>query len=193
MPKFVALADLAQNNFVLKGIKSLGLAVRTADCLQDNGILYAADLIQKSEADLLKIPLLRKRPLNALKGCLATMGLELDTRVTDLPEGANLRDALEKIQAAQSHAGIERFVETIGAFLPRESAKKDGQLRRDGVPSAPFGAAFTGNVDQALMEEIGCLFRKAGKEHTAGLPDEVKREMVKALQRARMLDVFTKG
>ena len=53
----------------------LELSVRSANCLQSEGIFYIGDLVHKSEGDMLKTPNFGRKSLNEIKEVLANMGL----------------------------------------------------------------------------------------------------------------------
>jgi DNA-directed RNA polymerase subunit alpha len=90
-PEAVPLAEERQvkNNDVLPLYKSpieiLELTVRSTNCLKAEGIRYIGDLIQKTEADLLKTPNLGKRSLSEIKERLADRSLELGKVLDNWP------------------------------------------------------------------------------------------------------------
>jgi DNA-directed RNA polymerase alpha subunit len=58
---------------------------RSANCLKNDGIVYIGDLVQKSEAEMLRTPNLGPRSLNKIKEVLAQMGLHLGMDVPGWP------------------------------------------------------------------------------------------------------------
>ena len=70
---------------LLRPVDDLELTVRSANCLKAENIFYIGDLIQRSEADLLKTPNLGKKSLTEIKDILATKGLELGMRLENWP------------------------------------------------------------------------------------------------------------
>lgn len=66
-------------------IEILELTVRSTNCLKAEGIRYIGDLIQKTEADLLKTPNLGKRSLSEIKERLADRSLELGKVLENWP------------------------------------------------------------------------------------------------------------
>jgi DNA-directed RNA polymerase subunit alpha len=54
-----AKPDLAFNPVLLKKVDELELSVRSANCLKNDNIVYIGDLIQKTEAEMLRYPELR--------------------------------------------------------------------------------------------------------------------------------------
>lgn len=71
-----------------RSIDELDLTVRSSNCLKAENIYRVGDLIQFTEAELLRAPNLGRKSLNEIKGVLATMGLTLGTRLQDWPPTA---------------------------------------------------------------------------------------------------------
>jgi DNA-directed RNA polymerase subunit alpha len=77
--------ELAFNAALLKKVDELELSVRSANCLKNDNIVYIGDLIQKSEAEMLRTPNFGRKSLNEIKEVLATMGLHLGMEVPNWP------------------------------------------------------------------------------------------------------------
>ncbi|MEL7542040.1 MAG: DNA-directed RNA polymerase subunit alpha, partial [Pseudomonadota bacterium] len=77
--------DLGFNPVLLKKVDELELSVRSANCLKNDNIVYIGDLIQKSEAEMLRTPNFGRKSLNEIKEVLAGMGLHLGMEVADWP------------------------------------------------------------------------------------------------------------
>ena len=78
-------AELGFNPVLLKKVDELELSVRSANCLKNDNIVYIGDLIQKSEAEMLRTPNFGRKSLNEIKEVLAGMGLHLGMEVPDWP------------------------------------------------------------------------------------------------------------
>ncbi len=67
---------------LLRPVDDLELTVRSANCLKVENIYYIGDLIQRTEAELLRTPNLGRKSLNEIKEVLAarelTLGMKLD-------------------------------------------------------------------------------------------------------------------
>jgi DNA-directed RNA polymerase subunit alpha len=74
---------------LLRPVDELELTVRSANCLKAENIHYIGDLIQRSEAELLKTPNLGRKSLNEIKEVLTKRGLALGTKIDNWPP-ANL-------------------------------------------------------------------------------------------------------
>jgi DNA-directed RNA polymerase subunit alpha len=77
--------DLAFNPVLLKKVDELELSVRSANCLKNDNIVYIGDLIQKTEAEMLRTPNFGRKSLNEIKAVLAEMGLHLGMEVAGWP------------------------------------------------------------------------------------------------------------
>jgi DNA-directed RNA polymerase subunit alpha len=77
--------ELEFNAALLKKVDELELSVRSANCLKNDNIVYIGDLIQKSEAEMLRTPNFGRKSLNEIKEVLAQMGLHLGMEVPGWP------------------------------------------------------------------------------------------------------------
>jgi hypothetical protein len=67
-----AKPELPFNPALLKKVDELELSVRSANCLKNDNIVYIGDLIQKTEAEMLRTPNFGRKSLNEIKEVLAT-------------------------------------------------------------------------------------------------------------------------
>ena len=70
---------------LLKKVDELELSVRSANCLKNDNIVYIGDLIQNSEAEMLRTPNFGRKSLNEIKEVLASVGLHLGMEVSSWP------------------------------------------------------------------------------------------------------------
>ena len=80
-----SIPELAFNPALLKKVDELELSVRSANCLKNDNIVYIGDLIQKTEAEMLRTPNFGRKSLNEIKEVLAQMGLHLGMDVANWP------------------------------------------------------------------------------------------------------------
>ena len=73
------------NENLLKPVDELELSVRSFNCLQNAGIRYIGDLVQKSEAEMLKTKNFGRKSLKEIKELLDEMELELGMRLDNWP------------------------------------------------------------------------------------------------------------
>ncbi|RMH36276.1 MAG: DNA-directed RNA polymerase subunit alpha [Nitrospirae bacterium] len=74
------------NENLYKSVNELELSVRAANCLRNANIKTIADLVQKTEQEMLKTKNFGKKSLNEIKEVLAEMGLHLGMKVPEAPE-----------------------------------------------------------------------------------------------------------
>jgi Bacterial RNA polymerase, alpha chain C terminal domain/T5orf172 domain len=63
----------------------LELSVRSANCLKNDGIHYVGELVQRSEAEMLRTPNFGRKSLNEIKEIIAQSGLHLGMDLTNWP------------------------------------------------------------------------------------------------------------
>jgi DNA-directed RNA polymerase subunit alpha len=59
------------NRYLLKKVDELELSVRSANCLKNDNIIYIGDLVQKTEAEMLRTPNFGRKSLNEIKEVLS--------------------------------------------------------------------------------------------------------------------------
>ena len=90
-------AGLEFNPLLLKKVDELELSVRSANCLKNDNIVYIGDLIQKTEAEMLRTPNFGRKSLNEIKEVLSGMGLHLGMEVEDWPP-ENIEDLAKRFE-----------------------------------------------------------------------------------------------
>ncbi|MBI4638336.1 MAG: DNA-directed RNA polymerase subunit alpha [Candidatus Rokubacteria bacterium] len=83
------------NENLFRNVDELELSVRASNCLKTANIRTIADLVQKTEAELLKTKNFGKKSLNEIKTILGEMGLSLGMRL-DPEEVERLRSQYER-------------------------------------------------------------------------------------------------
>src|SRR6267143_2925986 len=83
------------NENLFRNVDELELSVRASNCLKTANIRTIADLVQKTEAELLKTKNFGKKSLNEIKTILGEMGLSLGMRL-DPEELERLRSQFER-------------------------------------------------------------------------------------------------
>jgi DNA-directed RNA polymerase subunit alpha len=92
-----AKPELPFNPALLKKVDELELSVRSANCLKNDNIVYIGDLIQKTEAEMLRTPNFGRKSLNEIKEVLANMNLHLGMDVPNWPP-ENIEDLAKKFE-----------------------------------------------------------------------------------------------
>lgn len=89
--------DLPFNKHLLRKVDELELSVRSANCLKNDNIIYIGDLVQKTEAEMLRTPNFGRKSLNEIKEVLAQMGLHLGMEIPNWPP-ENIEDLARKME-----------------------------------------------------------------------------------------------
>src|SRR6476469_6182775 len=91
-------ADTNQlNRYLLKKVDELELSVRSANCLKNDNIIYIGDLVQKTEAEMLRTPNFGRKSLNEIKEVLSSMGLRLGMDIPGWPP-ENIEEMAKKLE-----------------------------------------------------------------------------------------------
>jgi DNA-directed RNA polymerase subunit alpha len=78
------------NPNLFRSVDELELSVRSANCLQNANIRLIGELVQKTEAEMLKTKNFGRKSLNEIKEVLASMGLHLGMKVDGFPDRKEL-------------------------------------------------------------------------------------------------------
>ncbi len=89
--------DLPFNRNLLRKVDELELSVRSANCLKNDNIIYIGDLVQKSEADMLRTPNFGRKSLNEIKEVLSQMGLHLGMEIPTWPP-ENIEELAKRLE-----------------------------------------------------------------------------------------------
>lgn len=72
-------------DILLAPVDALAFTIRTTNCLATENIKYVADLVQRNERELLRIPNFGKKSLDETKEVLASYNLSLGTELAAWP------------------------------------------------------------------------------------------------------------
>ena len=144
-----------------KSVDEMELSVRSYNCLKNANIRTIGELVQKTEAEMLKTKNFGRKSLNEIKEILAGMGLSLGMKLDNYPQpqgeaarGASMRHRVAHRKLGRDHAPSDRAAaqpghravrarahphhpdEGQGAAALRREAHHPGQARR-GPPARP--------------------------------------------------------
>ena len=108
----------------------LELSVRSANCLKNDNIVYIGDLVQKTEAEMLRTPNFGRKSLNEIKEVLAQMGLHLGMEVPGWPP-ENIEELAKRFE---DHTNPPE--DTRGCVTEKFTASSGG-IRRIAPPCSP--------------------------------------------------------
>ena len=83
------------NENLFRTVDELELSVRSGNCLKNANIKYIGELVQRSEAEMLKTKNFGRKSLNEIKEMLSEMGLSLGMVLENFPSREEL-DARHK-------------------------------------------------------------------------------------------------
>jgi DNA-directed RNA polymerase subunit alpha len=89
--------DFPFNRNLLRKVDELELSVRSANCLKNDNIIYIGDLVQKTEAEMLRTPNFGRKSLNEIKEVLSSMGLRLGMEIPGWPP-ENIEEMAKKLE-----------------------------------------------------------------------------------------------
>ena len=85
------------NRNLLRKVDELELSVRSANCLKNDNIVYIGDLVQKTEAEMLRTPNFGRKSLNEIKEVLAQMSLHLGMEIPTWPP-ENIEELAKRLE-----------------------------------------------------------------------------------------------
>ena len=89
-PSMLREEGTPENPNILKAVDELELSVRSANCLQNANIRFIGELVQKTEAEMLKTKNFGRKSLNEIKTMLEKMELRLGMRLENFPARKDL-------------------------------------------------------------------------------------------------------
>jgi DNA-directed RNA polymerase subunit alpha len=87
------------NENLFRRIDELELSVRSANCLENADIKYIGELVQRTEAEMLRTKNFGRKSLNEIKEILTEMGLSLGMRLESFPS----RKELDQLKENPEH------------------------------------------------------------------------------------------
>ncbi len=84
-PQTDHVAEAEYNEHLLRSVDELELSVRAANCLQSANIRFIGELVQRTEAEMLKTKNFGRKSLREIKDLLAGMGLTLGMQIDNWP------------------------------------------------------------------------------------------------------------
>lgn len=84
------------NDNLFRRIDELELSVRSANCLENADIKYIGELVQRSEAEMLRTKNFGRKSLNEIKEILSEMGLSLGLKLEEFPARRDLETMKEQ-------------------------------------------------------------------------------------------------
>lgn len=146
-------------------VDDIGFSTRTSRALASDDVVYVGDLVQRTEADILRMPNLGRKSLNEIKSALRALGLRLGLDPSDwssagLDSADRLTDAARKAVAIRQ-APLGAIFQAEEEFLVIDPSGDDSdekaagrpiidQLRREGLEKARAFGALAQRLDNQL-------------------------------------------
>jgi DNA-directed RNA polymerase subunit alpha len=92
-----AAEELEYNPILLKKVDELELSVRSRNCLQNDNIVYIGDLVNKTEAEMLRTQNFGRKSLNEIKEVLSKFNLKFGMEVNGWPP-ENIEELAKKYE-----------------------------------------------------------------------------------------------
>jgi DNA-directed RNA polymerase subunit alpha len=114
-----------RNDNLNRSVEELELSVRSYNCLKNANIQTIGELVQKTEAEMLKTKNFGRKSLNEIKEILAQMGLSLGMKIDE--NGNAVPGPTSILPAAALAAGFSRFddedelLDSVDMLLPTET------------------------------------------------------------------------
>jgi DNA-directed RNA polymerase subunit alpha len=86
------------NENLFRRIEEIELSVRSANCLENADIKYIGELVQKTEAEMLRTKNFGRKSLNEIKEILGEMGLGLGMKLENFPSREELDQIKEPVE-----------------------------------------------------------------------------------------------
>jgi len=90
------------NENLFRTVEELELSVRSANCLKNANMTYIYELVQKTEAELLRTKNFGRKSLEEIKEKLAKMGLHIGIKLPDLPSPEEIEARRKKMEEEES-------------------------------------------------------------------------------------------
>ncbi len=90
------------NPHLFRTVEELELSVRSANCLKNANMTYIYELVQKTEAELLKTKNFGRKSLEEIKEKLAKMDLSIGMTLPELPSEDEIETIRKKMEEEES-------------------------------------------------------------------------------------------
>lgn len=91
------------NENLYRRIDEIELSVRSSNCLENANIKFIGELVQRSEAEMLRTKNFGRKSLNEIKEILGEMGLSLGMKLDNFPSREELERMYEAHTSASAH------------------------------------------------------------------------------------------
>ena len=120
------------NENLFRPVSDLELSVRSANCLQNAKISLIGELVQKTDAEMLKTKNFGRKSLNEIKAILEEMGLGLGMKIPHFPSAPIPAEDQEEAEERGSHKERDEEIEEADYEDEAEEGdeEKEGKVRK---------------------------------------------------------------
>jgi len=122
------------NENLYRPVSDLELSVRSANCLQNAKINLIGELVQKSDAEMLKTKNFGRKSLNEIKAILSDMGLNLGMKLDFFPPTQESDVEAEETDSPEDEETSTGAEETIAPAVETEekkSTEQEGEVAKE--------------------------------------------------------------
>ncbi len=122
------------NENLYRPVSDLELSVRSANCLQNAKINLIGELVQKSDAEMLKTKNFGRKSLNEIKAILSDMGLNLGMKLDFFPLAQESDEEAEKTDSPEEEQTSTDAEETTAPAVEtedKESTEQEGEVAEE--------------------------------------------------------------
>ncbi len=124
--------DVNENLF--RPVSDLELSVRSANCLQNAKINLIGELVQKTDAEMLKTKNFGRKSLNEIKAILSDMGLNLGMKLDFFPPSEESDEEAEETDLPEEKETSAEAEETTASAVEteeKESTEQEGEVTEE--------------------------------------------------------------
>jgi DNA-directed RNA polymerase subunit alpha len=131
---------LLRNDNLNRSVEELELSVRSYNCLKNANIQTIGELVQKTEAEMLKTKNFGRKSLNEIKEILAQMGLSLGMKIDEAGNAVpRARPAFRPLPrspptTATTTKKMSRWIQSTSSCPPKPRTSKRSRAARHWVP-----------------------------------------------------------
>ena len=121
------IKEWLKNKLYNKKIEELELSVRSINCLKNDNIIYIGDLVQKTEAEMLRIPNFGRKSLIELREILESGGIKFGVEMKEteiIYESDSVATVYLKRMLCESELSGDRIKDIIGIIKNNQSIQE---------------------------------------------------------------------
>src|SRR6476660_6739981 len=143
---FINFEEEIKNENLNRSVEELELSVRSYNCLKNANIQTIGELVQKTEAEMLKTKNFGRKSLNEIKEILSSMGLSLGMKIDEhgnaVPGSGSMPPAAALAASYNRYDEEDEPLDSVDLQLPTETENFESSRQRTAF-SHKFGGSIT--------------------------------------------------